>query len=798
MKLPYSWLSDYTDIGEQDIKSYCDRMTITGSKVEGYEVLCEEISNVVIGRVESIERHGNSDHMWVCMVNVGNETVQIVTGAQNVRKGDIVPAAVAPATLPGGVKIKRGVLRGVESNGMLCSISELGLTLHDMPDAAEDGIFILDQSFGDRLGQDVCSVLGMRDTVVEFEITPNRPDCLSVIGLARESAASYGKELKLSVPSVRVTDDGDTVDNYLNVENRAQDLCMRYSARVVKNVRIKPSPLWMRMRLRAAGVRPINNIVDITNYVMLEYGQPMHAFDYSCLDGKRIVVRRASDGEKFVSLDNVSHELDSSMLVIADEKKAAALAGVMGGLNSEITSDTKTVVFESANFLGSSVRVTSRALGMRTESSARFEKGLDPENTLPALDRACELVGMLEAGDIVGGTVDVYSSPRPVTKIPLEVDRINHFLGTDLDGAYMESVLKLLCFEVNDGVITVPSYRADVECMNDVAEEVIRMYGYDKISATPFISRLTQGGRSPEQNFALGLHELLCGMGMYEIDTFSFISPRYFDRIRMPQDDPRRKCVVIRNPLGEDTSVMRTDALPSMLEVLSRNYNQGNSGALLYELATVYIPNGDPALLPAENKQLVIGMYGRGDFYRLKGYCERILEYAEIREAEFVRNTEDAAFHSGRCAYVTAGGNRIATIGEIHPAVLENYSIGTPVYAAVMDYEQIYRQRDTEESHYHPLPKFPAVTRDFAFICDDQLEVAEIEKTIKNSGGSILREIRLFDVYKGKQIESGKKSVAFSVTLRSDDHTLTDDEADKTVTKILAALEKEKNITLRK
>ncbi|MBR6559046.1 MAG: phenylalanine--tRNA ligase subunit beta [Clostridia bacterium] len=798
MNLPYSWLSDFTDIGENDIKAYCDRMTDTGSKVEGYEVLGEDIQNVIVGRVTEMARHENSDHLWVCQIDIGSETVQIVTGAQNVNVGDLVPAAIPPAFLPGGVKIKKGALRGVESNGMLCSIAELGLTLNDMPGAAEDGIFILNESLGLKVGDDIVTALGLRETVVEFEITPNRPDCLSIIGLARESAASYGKTLSVKTPVFTTANDGDKIDNYLSVTNEATDLCARYSARVVKNVKIEPSPLWLRMRLRAAGVRPINNIVDITNYVMLEYGQPMHAFDYKCLDGSKIVVRRADDGEKFVSLDDVPHDLRSDMLVIADEKKAVALAGVMGGLNSEITDDTVTVVFESANFLGSSVRVTSRALGMRTESSARFEKGLDPENALPALDRACELINMLSAGEVVDGTIDVYNDPKPATVLPLEVDKINRFLGTDLTGEYMESVLKLLCFEVKDSMITVPSYRSDVECMNDIAEEVIRIYGYNEIQSTPFFSRLTQGGRTEEQSFSLRLHELLCGMGLYEIDTFSFISPKFYDRIELPADDSRRNCVVIKNPLGEDTSVMRTTAIPSMMDVLARNYNYGNEAAALYELATVYIPNEDKSLLPAENRQLVVGFYGKGDFYRLKGMCEDILKLAGIRDAEYVRNENDPTFHGGRCADVICRGKTVATLGEIHPTVLSNYSVGTPVFLMALDYEALYALRDTAEFHYTPLPKFPAMTRDFAFLCDDEIEVAAIEKVMKKAGGKLLRDIKLFDVYRGKQIEAGKKSVAFSVSLRADDRTLTDEDADRAVTKILNTLEKEMNITLRK
>ncbi|MBQ5634485.1 MAG: phenylalanine--tRNA ligase subunit beta, partial [Clostridia bacterium] len=549
------------------------RMTDTGSKVEGYEVLGEDIQNVVVGKVVSMERHPNSDHLWICQIDIGSEVTQIVTGAQNVHEGDIVPAAIPVAHLPGDVTIKAGKLRGVESNGMLCSIAELNLTLHDMPEACEDGILILGKEYEDKIGMDIKEALMLDDTVVEFEITSNRPDCLSVIGLARETAISFDKPLSIPAPAVKDLNDGDKIDNYLSVKISDSDLCFRYAAKVVKNVKIAPSPLWLRMRLRASGVRPINNIVDITNYVMLEYGQPMHAFDYAMLDGSAINVRRATDGELFKSLDDKDHLLEEGMLVIADDKKAVALAGVMGGANSEITDNTATVVFESANFYGASIRITSRKLGMRTESSGRFEKGLDRENTLAALERACELVNLLGAGEVVSGIVDVYPGKKEATKIKLEPERINKFLGINATEQFMRDTLVKLAFTVDGDMVTVPSFREDVEGMQDLAEEVVRIYGYNEIESTGISGSMTQGQRSVSQNFEVGMHKLLLGLGLDEICTFSFISPKYYDKINLPADSAKRNSIVISNPLGEDTSVMRTTSLPSILEVLARNAN---------------------------------------------------------------------------------------------------------------------------------------------------------------------------------------------------------------------------------
>jgi len=745
-----------------------------------------------------MERHPNSDHLWICQMDIGSEITQIVTGAQNVNVGDIVPAAIPVAHLPGDVTIKAGKLRGVESNGMLCSIAELNLTLHDMPEAIEDGILILGKEFEDKVGMDIKEALMLDDTVVEFEITSNRPDCLSVIGLARETAISFDKPLSIPAPVVKDANDGDKIDNYLSVKISDADLCYRYSAKVVKNVKIAPSPLWLRMRLRAAGVRPINNIVDITNYVMLEYGQPMHAFDYAMLEGSAINVRRAADGELFRSLDDKDHTLDSSMLVIADGKKACALAGVMGGANSEIKDTTSTVVFESACFNGPSVRVTAKKNGMRTESSSRFEKGLDPENCMGGLLRACELVQLLGAGDVVDGIIDVYPTKPETVVLPLDADKINRFLGVDLSYDYMKSVLERLECRVDGDKIYVPSFRADLTCMQDIAEEIIRIYGYNNIKSTCINAETTQGGRTPKQQFEVDCEYALYGMGFDQIQTFSFISPKFYDKIRLPEDSALRESVVISNPLGEDTSVMRTTALPSMLDVVARNINFSNDDVRLFEMASIYLPNEDKTVLPTEKKVITLGAYGKGeDFYTVKGVVENILAKAGIRNAKFVAVKDDAAYHPGRCAkIVSADGCELGIFGQLHPLTAQNYGIDIPVYAGVLNFDEIWDNADMVID-YKPLPKFPAVSRDFSFVCDEDLEVGTIEEVMARAAGKLCEGVALFDVFRGEKIGEGKKSVAFRVTLRASDRTLTVEEADKVSNKIIKDLSYKLGLNIR-
>ncbi len=803
MNLSMKWLADYTDVSDITIKEYCDRMTMSGSKVEGYEELGNDVSGVICGKILKIDRHPNAERLVICQVDIGAaEPIQVITAATNVFEGALVPVAVDGAHLPGDVKIKRGKLRGEVSEGMFCSIAELGLTLHDMPGAVEDGILILgDVGLGDiPLGADMVKELGLRDIVVEFEITSNRPDCLSVLGLARETAVTFGRPLDLPpIKKPAPCPDGDSIENYLSVDVVNTEKCYRYSARVVKNVKIGPSPLWLRMKLRASGVRPINNIVDITNFVMLEYGQPMHAFDYRCLDGSKIVIRSAEEGEEFVSLDSIPHTLESSMLVIADEKKAVALAGVMGGENSEITDSTATVVFESATFHPGSVRVTAKKLGMRTESSSRFEKGLDSENTMPALDRACEMVELLGAGQVVNGTIDVYPVPKEKVKLPLDADVINAFLGVNLTQEYMAETMKKLEFEVSDDqrTITVPSFRDDVRCMNDIAEEILRMYGYDKIQATLSSSATpTLGARTERQNFDNTLHDTLVGMGMNEIETFSFISPSWYDKIRLPADDVRRKCVVISNPLGEDTSVMRTTTLPSMLKVLGDNYNVKNRDVKLFEMSKVYLPT-EPDKLPDEPARLTLGMLTpeNNSFYALKGYIEAILALAGTEEPVFRACTSEPTFHPGRCAEVYVGDVRIGVFGEAHPATSAAYGIEGGVYLAELSTDALYDCRRTAIV-YHQIPKHPAIERDFSFVADEAIEAASVASVIR-AASRLVASVSLFDIYRGPQIGDGRKSMSYAVMLRAADRTLTDTEADEAVSKILTALEEKLGIKLR-
>lgn len=794
MNLSVNWLRDFVDTKDIKIKDYCDRMTDTGSKVESYEEKGADIQNVLVGRLTKIVPHPDSDHMVICSVDIGkDEPVQIVTGAQNVFEGALVPAAIAPARLPGGVTIKAGKLRGIDSNGMLCSIGELGLTLHEVPYAIEDGILILEENC--KPGDDIRDVLMLRDDVVEFEITSNRPDCLSVIGLARETAASF--DLHCSIEKPQVTEAGGNISDYISVEDSAPELCSRYAARVIRNVKIAPSPLWMRMRLSAAGVRPINNIVDITNYVMLEYGQPMHAFDYAMLDGSHIIVRRAEEGEIFRSLDSKDHILNGNNLVIADSKKAVALAGVMGGENSEIKDTTQTVVFESACFNGASVRITAKSQGMRTESSARFEKGLDSDNCMDALDRACELVTILGAGEVVSGAVDIYPGKKEAVRLPLQSERINKFLGIELSEDYMIKILEKLGFSVENGIITSPHWRSDIGEMNDIAEEIIRIYGYNKLESTPFTGTVKAGMLTPKQAYEQRVHSLLCAMGLTQSVTFSFVSPKNCDRILLPADAPERRYVRINNPLGEDTSVMRTTLIPSLLESLSHNNAHHLPGAALYELGHIYIPKEDPNELPDEPRMIAFGFYGDGDFYKLKGMAETLLADAGITKLSFVADRDNPTFHPGRCADIIARGNmNIGVIGQLHPTAAANYGFDQPVYIAYLPFETIFSIANFKKQ-YKPMPKHPSTSRDLAFVCDAKLEVGRIEEVIRKGAGKLLEGIELFDVYTGDRIEKGKKSVAFRLTFRSPDHTLTGDEIAASVDKLLAALDKQLGIKIR-
>ena len=745
MLLSRKWLNEFVPVDVDD-RTFAEDMTLSGSKVEITEIEGEEISNVVVGRVVEIKRHENSDHMWICQVDVGEEApIQIVTGAQNVSQGDLVPVAKHNSTLPGGVKITKGKLRGEKSNGMLCSYKELGMTDNDWPYSVVDGIFLLnsdpDLKAKDlKPGDDIRTAIGLDDHVVEFEITPNRPDCLSVIGLAREAAVTYGKTMAQHEPVIKGGGVGNLTE-LLDVETPATDLCPRYTARMVRNVKIGPSPKWMRDRLRASGVRPINNIVDITNYVMLEYGQPMHAFDYRYVNGGKIVVRRAEDGETLTTLDGNVRQLNSSMLVIADEHRAVGLAGIMGGENSEIVEDTVDVVFESANFNGTSIRRTALALGMRTEASAKFEKGLDILNTLPAVNRACELVEMLGAGEVLDGTIDILNFVPQPKQLKLRADKINALLGTDIDAAEMCHILRELGFGVDGDIITVPSWRGDVEHYSDLAEEVARFYGYNQIPTTAMTGVTTRGGYSPEQMLERSLGTVCRSLGYDEIITYSFISPTYYDKIRLPEDSPLRKSMKIMNPLGEDTSIMRTTVMPSMLEILTRNYNYRNKEAHLYELGRTYFEREDG--MADEPKHLSLGVYGPEEsFFTLKGAVETILDSIRAEDVTYVAEKSDPSYHPGRCAKVYVNGQEVGTLGQIHPLVAANYGVDAELYYADLKFDALFACRGADPE-YQPLPKFPAVTRDIAVLVDKAVTVGAMESSIQAAAKGLLKDVTL-------------------------------------------------------
>ena len=798
MDLSRKWLTEFVDVGLDEINDhdFAEAMTMSGSKVEDTHYMGEGISNVVVGRIVEMVRHHDSDHMWTCQVDVGGKRLlQIVTGAQNQQVGDLVPVALDGATLPGGAEIHTTTFRGELSEGMMCSIKELGLTLHDFPYAIEDGLFILQEDC--RPGDDIVPVIGRDDHVVEFEITPNRPDCLSVIGLAREASVTFQKPLKLHTPVVKGS--GGDIHELVKVDVEDAKLCPRYTARMVRNIKIEPSPKWMRERISAMGMRPINNIVDITNYVMMEYGQPMHAFDFSCVDGGHIIVRTAREGETCRTLDGNERKVTPNMLCICDEHKPVGLAGVMGGENSEITPDTKMVLFESANFNGTSIRRTAAALNMRTDASAHYEKGLDPYLTKIAVDRACELVELLGAGEVVDGYVDVFPDPPKPLVRELDVDRVNWILGTDIDGDTMRKILSDLGFQLDGNTVTVPSWRLDIDpkyTQNDFAEEVARIYGFNNIPSTMMADSGTKsGGYTPEQAAERRLGETCRANGYDSIITYSFYSPAGWDMIRLPANDPRRDAIRILNPLGEDTSCMRTTTLPSVLEVLARNWNFRNKAVRIYEFAKVYKKRPDG--MADEPKILTLGAYGGGmDFYTLKGTVEELCDALRISGVEYVPVRDDPSYHPGRCAAVYAGGEYLGRFGQVHPLVAKNYGVSEELYAAELDFPAMFAHRTTE-LYYAPLPRFPAVMRDISLVCDDALTAGELEKCIRRAGGEYLESVEVFDVYKGANIPEGKKSISFALALRAGDQTLTDDHADEAVAAILGALAREYGAVIR-
>ena len=895
MILSRKWLNEFVDVSDISDREFDEAMTLSGSKVETVTALDESLKNVVVGKILSMEKHPDSDHMWICQIDVGQaEPTQIVTGAWNIHVGDLVPVAQHKSLLPNGTKIEKGKLRGVVSNGMLCSLKELSLTAeHDYPYAVitpaallndykpldpekpsipadikagdnvfgpvvcgkvlecetqsyglyhttldiggataspdtacsnlhagdlvayntktdsictledlhaeqkefphciADGIFVLNEDV--KPGDDMAVVIGADDHVVEFEITPNRPDCLSVIGLAREASATFGRPLKLHTPEVKGC--GGSIAELVDIDIEDGDLCPRYTARMVKNVKIQPSPAWMRERLRNSGVRPINNIVDITNYVMLEYGQPMHAFDFSCVEGNHIIVRTAREGETIQTLDGNQRKLTTSMLCICDENKPVCVAGVMGGANSEIVGDTAMVLFESANFNGTSAHRTAAALNMRTDASSRYEKGLDPMNTLKAVERACELVELLGAGEVVEGVMDVIAKDSNPVTVKLEPEKVNGLLGTDVSREEMVRILESLDFKVEGDTIHVPSWRSDVEHYSDIAEEVARFYGYNNIPDTLSNGLTARRGLTDIQQTENLLGSVCRAAGYDEIITYSFISPTYYDKIDLPKDSPLRDSLKILNPLGEDTSIMRTTTLPSMLEILTRNYNFRNESAKLYELGRVYFKRADG--LADEPKVLTLGAYGDNmDFFTLKGAVEAVLKQLRIENVRFLADSENPSYHPGRCAKVFSGDRLLGVLGQIHPHVAGNYGVDAELYAAELRFDALYESKGAQPV-YQPLPKFPAVTRDIAVVCDASVTVGELEDAIRKGAKGLLKDAALFAIYTGVGIAPGKKSVAFNLTLRADDRSLTAEEADADVKSILTALEQECGAVLR-
>ena len=800
MKASIEWLEEYSNI-DVDATKLGDILTMTGSKVETIEEKGNNIKNVVVGKILEIEKHPDADKLVVTKVDIGTEILQIVTGAKNVKVGDIVPIAKDGAELPGGKKIKTGNLRGVESCGMMCSIGELELEKSEYPEQIEDGIMILDKEKEKDLGKDIVEVLDLKETIIDFEITPNRPDCLSIEGLGRETAISLNKQFKnprKNIDELKVEDKKEIEG--LSVEITAPDLCYRYVARAVKNVKIGPSPKWMVKRLKACGVRSINNIVDITNYVMLEMGQPMHAFDINSIEGKHITIRRAKNGEKIVTLDEQERQLNENNLVIADNKRAIAIAGVMGGLNSEIEEGTTTVVFESAVFNGGSVRKTAKQVGLRTEASSRFEKGLSAENALRAANRAVELVKLIGAGEEIEGKIDVYPTKQKINQVKLNPEKINNLLGIKMDKKQMVEILEKLEMKVEDNIVTPPYFRMDIEQEADLAEEILRFYGYDKLDTTLIKADTTIGMRTKEQKIEDKIKEVLVNSGLSEIYTYGFIHEKDLDKCNIGED-LRKNVIEIRNPLSEDYKLMRPTTIPSMMSTLAINMNKKNQDVGLFDISRSYknidgkIEKGE---VPLEEKILTIGMYGENvDFYSLKGIIENILEYVNVNKYDIIKETENKSYHPGRCANIKIGIDTIATLGEIHPEVLENYGIEKRGYLAEINITKLVKYSKPNKK-YVEVPKFPAVERDIAIIVDENIAVGDIEKTITKKSKKLLESIKLFDIYRNEKIGVNKKSIAYSLIFRDKNKTLNDEEINKIMEEIIEELEKIYKAELRK
>lgn len=805
MDTALSWVKAYVPDLDVTPSEYTDAMTLTGTKVEGYKELDKNLEKIVVGEILSIEKHPDANKLIICQVDVGNEKIQIVTGASNVSVGDKVPVVLDGGKVAGGhdgsplpengIKIKKGKLRGVESFGMMCSIDELGQDKNYFPDAPENGIYILPKD--SKVGEDAIELLGLRDTIFEYEITSNRVDCYGVIGIARESAATFKK--KFVLPKVNQTGNNENVADYLSVEVRDSELCKRYVARVVKNIKLAPSPAWMQERLRAVGIRPINNIVDITNYVMAEYGQPMHAFDYDLLEGHKIVVDRAKDGEEFETLDGIVRKLDKDILMINDGKKAVAVAGIMGGENSKITDDVTTMVFECAAFDGTNIRLSSKRLGLRTDSSGKFEKGLDPNNAYDAMMRACSLVEELGAGEVVGGCVDVYPVKAVESRVKFEPERINKLLGTDISREDMLEIFDRieLKYDKETDEIVAPTFRQDIHFMADLAEEVARFFGYDKIPTTLPRSSAAIGGINLKLEIEELARDVAKFLGFSEAMNYSFESTKVFDKLNLSKDSRYRRAIEISNPFGEDFKIMRTQAVNGILNSLSTNYNRRNKDVHLFELANIYIPKELPLKeLPDERMQFVLGFYGKENFFDMKGVVEEFLyTIGIVGKLHYDPSCKEEFLHPGRKADIVFDGVRLGYLGEVHPLVCENYKLGERTYIAVLDLPNII-QFVNFDIKYTGIAKYPSISRDISLVVPKNILVGEIEDIIEKNGGSNLESFKLFDIYEGDQIEAGFKSVAYSLTFRNKERTLLDTEVNEVMDKILNKLEA-KNIKIR-
>lgn len=806
MNTSLSWIKAYVPDLDVTAQEYTDAMTLSGTKVENYEEMDADLDKIVVGQIDKIEKHPDADKLIVCQVNIGTESIQIVTGAPNVHEGDKVPVVLAGgrvagghepgSRVAGGIKIKKGKLRGIESNGMMCSIEELGSSRDMYPDAPENGIYILPEDT--EVGADVVKLLGLDDVVFEYEITSNRVDCYSVVGIAREAAATFRKTF--CPPQVTPTGNDEDVNDYIKVTVKDTDLCPRYCARIVKNIKIGPSPKWMQRRLASVGIRPINNLVDITNYVMEEYGQPMHAYDLDTIAGREIIVKRAEDGEKFTTLDGQERQMDSSVLMICDGEKSVGIAGIMGGENSMITDDVKTMLFEAACFDGTNIRKSSKKVGLRTDASGKFEKGLDPNNAQAAIDRACQLVEELGAGEVVGGMVDVYGKKKEPVRVPFDADEINAILGTDISREDMLSYFRMIDLEYDEDTneVIAPTFRHDLFRIADLAEEVARFYGYDNIPTTLPKGEATTGKLS----FKLRIEEVARNVAEYcgfsQGMTYSFESPKVFDRLLYPADAPERKAISIMNPLGEDYSIMRTTSLNGMLTSLATNYNRRNKNVRLYELGNIYLPKTLPLTeLPEERMQFTLGMYGEGDFFSMKGVVEEFLEKAGLSKKESYDPKAGKSFlHPGRQANIIYDGTVIGYLGEVHPDVADTYGIGERAYVAVIDMPEVVSRANFDRK-YEGIARFPAVTRDISMVMPKEIMVGQVEEVIENKGGQYLESYALFDLYEGAQIKEGFKSVAYSIVFRAKDRTLAEADVSKAMDAILGALE-EMGIELRK